>query len=168
MQQIYSQFRDDHPLVQMIKQCLGSFPKDRPSIHQVVQLLERARREIDDAECHVDRLVLVQKVKEQNQQIESHELQIPPKNQRIGALQREVQSQEQKKNDQIASVEKNAQLVQENHQLTQENHQVMQKNHQVTQEIHGVTLENQSLKAEAEQLKKQLMVSDGIRICLHK
>ena len=152
MQQIYRQFCDIHPLVQMIKQCLGSFPKDRPSIHQVVQLLEQARSEIDDAECHMDRLVLVQTVKEQNQQIESHELQILSKNQRIRTLQQEMQSQEQEK---IASVEKkNTELVHENQQLTQENHRV--------------TLENQSLKAEVKWLKKHLMVSNGIHVCMHK
>ncbi len=78
----------------------------------MVQLLERARGEIDDAECHMDRLMLVQTVKEQNQQIESHELQILSENQHIGALQREVQSQEKGKHYQIASVEKqNTQLA---------------------------------------------------------
>ena len=158
MQKIYRQFQDDHPLVQMVKRCLKSFPEDRPSIHQVVQLLERARGEINDAECHMDRLVLVQTVKEQNQQIQSHELQILSKNQHIGALQREVQSQEQEKNDQIASVEKkNTQLVQENQQLTQEIQQL-------TQEIQQLTQENQSQKAEIERLRKQVSVSNGMCI----
>ena len=157
MQKIYNQFRDGHPLVQMIKRCLKSFPEDRPSIHQVVQLLERARGEIDDAECHMDRLVLVQTVQEQNQQIESHELQILSKNQHIGALQQEVQSKEQEKN----AVEKqNTQLVQENHQLTQENHRVTQENHELTRE-------NQSQKAEIEWLRKQVSVSNGICVYLH-
>ena len=168
MQKIYSQFQDDHPLVQMIKRCLKSFPEDRPSIHQVVQLLERARGEIDDAECHMDRLVLVQTVKEQNQQIESHELQTLSKNQHIGTLQREVQSKEQEKNDQIASVEKkNTQLVQENQQLTQEIRQLTQENHRLTQENHQMTQENQSQKAEIERLRKQVSVSNGICVYLH-
>ena len=168
MQKIYSQFRDDHPLVQMIKRSLKSFPEDRPSIHQVVQLLEWARGEIDDAECHMDRLVLVQTVKEQNQQIESHELQILSKNQHIGALQQEVQSKEQEKNDQIASVEKrNTQLVQENQQLTQEIRQLTQENHRLTQENHQMTQENQSQKAEIERLRKQVLVSNGICVYLH-
>ena len=145
MQQIYRQFHDDHPLVQMIKQCLGSFPKNRPSIHQVVQLLERARGEIDDAECHMDRLVLVQTVKEQNQQIESHELQILSKNQRIGTLQQEMQSKEQEFLLKVASVEK-------------ESTKVVQKK---IQEI-------QSLKAENEWLRKQVSVSHiaNMIVCL--
>ena len=166
MQKIYSQFSGDHPLVQMIKRCLKSFPEDRPSIHQVVQLLERARGEIDDAECHMDRLVLVQTVKEQNQQIESHELQILSKNQHIGTLQREVQSKEQEKNDQIASVEKN--MGQEIQHLTQENHRVTQENHRMAQQNHQLTRENQSQKAEIERLKKQVSVSNGISVYLHK
>ena len=139
MQKIYSQFSDDHPLVQMIKRCLKSFSEDRPSIHQVVQLLERARGEIDDAECHMDRLVLVQTMKELNQQIKSKELQILSKNKHIGTLQQEMQSKQQEKNDQIPSVEKkNTQLVQE----------------------------NKSLKAEVMWLKKQLLVSNGIYTCM--
>ena len=166
MQKIYSQFRDDHPLVQMIKRCLKSFPEDRPTIHQVVRLLEQARGEIDDAECHLDRLVLVQTVKEQNQQIESHELQILSKNQHIGALQREVQSKEQEKNDQIASVEKK--MGQEIQQLTQENHRVTQENHRMAQQNHQLTRENQSQKTEIERLKKQVSVSNGICVYLHK
>ena len=180
MQKIYSQFSGDHPLVQMIKRCLKSFPEDRPSIHQVVQLLERARGEIDDAECHMDRLVLVQTVKEQNQQIQSHELQVLSKNQHIGTLQREVQSKEQEKNDQIASVEKNMgqeiqhltqenhRVTQENHRVTQENHRMAQQNHQLTRENHQLTRENQSQKAEIERLKKQVSVSNGICVYLHK
>ena len=141
MQKIYSQFRNDHPLVQMIKRCLKTFSEDRPSIHQVVQLLERARGEIDDTECHMDRLVLVQTVKELNQQIESKELQILSKNEHIGTLQQEMQSKQQEKNDQIASVKKkNTQLVQE----------------------------NKYLKAEVEQLKKQFLVSNGIHVRLPK
>ena len=139
MQQIYSQFHNDHPLVQMIKQCLGSFPRNRPSIHQVVQLLERARGEIDDAECHMDRLVLVQTVKEQNQQILS-------KNQHIGTLQREMQSKEQDFLLKAASVEK-------------ESTRVVQKNHQLVQE-------NQSLKAENEWLRKQVSVSHSKHDCI--
>ena len=159
MQKIYSEFRDDHPLVQMIKRCLKSFPEDRPSIHQVVQLLEQARREIYDAECHMDRLALVQTIKEQ---IESRELQILSKNQCIETLQREVQSKIQKKNDQIASVEKkNTQMVQEIQKVTQENHQVTHEYHHLTQENHRLTQKNQSLKAENEQLRKQVLVSNG-------
>ena len=89
MQKIYSQFRDDHPLVQMIKRCLKSFPEDRPSINQVVQLLEQARGEIDDAECHMDRLVLVQTVKKQNQQI----LSVTQENQSLKAENEQLREQ---------------------------------------------------------------------------
>ena len=158
MQKIYSQFRDDHPFVQVIKQCLGSFPKNRPSIHQVVLLLERARGEIDDAECHMDRLMLVQMVKEQNQQIESLQLKNLSKNQRIGALHVEMQSKEQElleMNDNIVSVEgTNTQLVQQNHHLTEENYQLTQ--------------ENQSQRVEIEQLRRQVSVSNCTLVCLYE
>ena len=40
MQKVYGQLREGHPLIQMIEQCLENFPEDRPTIQQVVQLVE--------------------------------------------------------------------------------------------------------------------------------
>ena len=47
MAMIYSQLREKHPLLQMIEGCLD-FPEDRPSIREVLSLLEQARAEIRD------------------------------------------------------------------------------------------------------------------------
>ena len=114
MQKIYSQFSGDHPLVQMIKQCLKSFPEDRPSIHQVVQLLERARGEIDDAECRMDRLMLVQRVKELTSSVFS-------KDQEIELLHHQTKSV-QTENTQLVQ-----QLIQQNQELTRQNLRLMQE-----------------------------------------
>ena len=64
MQLVYDQFRCDHPLVQMIKQCLRNNPRARPIIQQVMQLLEQARAECYDVDCHMDKLQLIQTTKE--------------------------------------------------------------------------------------------------------
>ena len=56
---IYSQLRENHPLLQMIERCLD-FPEDRPSIRQVVHLLEQARDEDRDDQMDMNKLELVQ------------------------------------------------------------------------------------------------------------
>ena len=89
MQMIYCQFHEDHPLVQMIKRCLKSLPKDRPTVHQVLQLLKQARAEIDDAECVMERLELVGMVKAKSQEIESKEEELRHKNQQIKSMEKE-------------------------------------------------------------------------------
>ena len=47
MRMIYRQLRENHPLLQMIEGCLD-FPEDRPSICEVLRLLEEARAEVRD------------------------------------------------------------------------------------------------------------------------
>ena len=59
MRMIYSQLRENHPLLQMIERCLD-FPEDRPSIRQVVHLLEQARAEDRDEQMDMNKLELVQ------------------------------------------------------------------------------------------------------------
>ena len=59
MRMIYSQLRENHPLLQMIERCLD-FPSDRPSIRQVVHLLEQARAEARDDQMDMNKLELVQ------------------------------------------------------------------------------------------------------------
>ena len=71
MQLIQSQFREGHPLIQMIKRCLKNLPEDRPTIHEVVQFLEQARAEIDDGEYDVSKLALVQTLSQQTELLQS-------------------------------------------------------------------------------------------------
>ena len=59
MRMIYSQLRENHPLLQMIERCLD-FPEDRPNIRQVVHLLEQARAEDRDDQMDMNKLELVQ------------------------------------------------------------------------------------------------------------
>ena len=58
MQIIYRQLRDNHPLVQMIERCLD-FPENRPSIHEVICLLEQARAEERDKQTEMKKLELL-------------------------------------------------------------------------------------------------------------
>ena len=58
MTMIYSQLREKHPLLQMIEGCLD-FPEDRPSIREVLSLLEQARAEIRDEQTDMNKLELL-------------------------------------------------------------------------------------------------------------
>jgi len=140
MQKVHSQFRSDHPLVQMIKRCLKSFPEDRPSVHQVVQLLERARGEIDDAECHMDRLMLVSTVKELSSNALCMEQEIELKEQELLCKKHEIE----------ATIKNNSKLVEEKIELMQQNKELMERVH--------------FQMAQMEQLRKQLTVSNEIYI----
>ena len=57
------QLRGDHPLIQLIQQCLQNVPAERPSIRKVLDLLEEARAGIRVEE--IDRNHLVQIVQNQ-------------------------------------------------------------------------------------------------------
>ena len=64
MQKIYGQLRKNHPLLQMIEQCLD-FPEDRPSIHEVLHLLDQARAEERDEQMEMNKLELVRALQSQ-------------------------------------------------------------------------------------------------------
>ena len=52
------QLREKHPLLQMIEGCLD-FPEDRPSIREVLRLLEEARAEVRDEQTDMNKLELL-------------------------------------------------------------------------------------------------------------
>ena len=58
MRMIYRQLRENHPLLQMIEGCLD-FPEDRPSIREVLRLLEEARAEVRDEQTDMNKLELL-------------------------------------------------------------------------------------------------------------
>ena len=60
MKMIYSQLREQHPILQMIKSCLGIRPEYRPRISEVLCLLEQARAENRDEQTEMNKLELLQ------------------------------------------------------------------------------------------------------------
>ena len=71
MQNIYSQLRMGHPLIQMIQQCLHNEPAKRPGIRDVLQLLVRARVDVRDEVSDMNKLDLLHSVGEKTKQIEA-------------------------------------------------------------------------------------------------
>ena len=64
MRTIYRQLREKHPLLQMIEGCLD-FPEDRPSIREVLRLLEEARAEVRDEQTDMNKLELLRALQTQ-------------------------------------------------------------------------------------------------------
>lgn len=44
----HERLRDDHPFLQIIQRCLHNFPDNRPSINEVLQLLNGVKADFDD------------------------------------------------------------------------------------------------------------------------
>ena len=64
MRMIRRQLREKHPLLQMIEGCLD-FPEDRPSIGEVLHLLEEARAEVRDEQTDMNKLELLRALQTQ-------------------------------------------------------------------------------------------------------
>ena len=59
------QLRGDHPLIQLIQQCLQNVPAKRPNIHEVLHLIEVAKGEFRDEGSERNREELVQSLQSQ-------------------------------------------------------------------------------------------------------
>ena len=77
MREVTRQFREGHPLVQMIQRCLKNRMRERPSIQQLMGWLEEARAEVQDGEYDANKLSLAQLLHSRNQQ--QQQLQIDQK-----------------------------------------------------------------------------------------
>ena len=60
-----SQLCGDHPLIRLIQKCLQNRPQKRPSIHEVLGLLEEARAGIRDKESERKKRELVRALETQ-------------------------------------------------------------------------------------------------------
>ena len=61
---IYSQLREEHPLLRVIEGCLD-FPEERPSIREVLRLLEEARAEVREEQTDMNKLELLRALQSQ-------------------------------------------------------------------------------------------------------
>ena len=62
----YGQLRGDHPLIQLIQQCLQNVPVKRQSIREVLALIELTRGEIGNEVCDRNKEELVRALQNQS------------------------------------------------------------------------------------------------------
>ena len=143
MQEVRRQFREGHPLVQMIQRCLNNIIEERPTILQVMGWLEEARAEVEDGEYDVNKLSLAQLLQSRNLHIQQQ--------QQENRIQRENIQQQLQEN---RSLRENIQ------QQLQENRSLREQNDVQKAQIRSLEEQNQSLQAEIAALKQLPKVCD--------
>ena len=119
MQEVRRQFREGHPLVQMIQRCLKNRMRERPTIQQVMGWLEEARAEVEDGEYDTNKLSLAQLLQSRNQEnrsqrenIQQQQQEIRSQRENIQQQQQEIRSLREQKDAQIQSLEEQNQSLQ--------------------------------------------------------
>ena len=95
MREVTRQFREGHPLVQMIQRCLKNRMRERPSIQQVMGWLEEARAEVQDGEYDVNKLSLAQLLHSRNLHIQQQQQEMDQQQQQIDQQQQQIDQQQQ-------------------------------------------------------------------------
>ena len=66
IQLLHQQLGDQHPLVQLVKQCLHNTPSRRPSTRELLQQLENMRAQIVDPYEHLTKLEAMRMLREKD------------------------------------------------------------------------------------------------------
>ena len=95
MQQIHRLLREGHPLIQMIQRCLKNRIRERPTIHAVLAFLEQARAVVQDGECDLSKLELVQTLRQKTQLIQAKDERIERREGENRSLSQQLAGKEQ-------------------------------------------------------------------------
>ena len=118
MQKIERQLREEHSLILMIQNCLKNLPRQRPLIGRVIEFLSQAMGEIQDEEGDMNRLELVQSLREKTQLIQSKDEEIRSLSEQNRSFREQIHSLEEEKNSLAHQVtEKDAAMEQLRRQL---------------------------------------------------
>ena len=119
MQQIHRLLREGHPLIQMIQRCLKNRIRERPTIHAVLEFLEQARAEVQDGECDMSKLELMQTLRQnaqliqaKDERIERREGEIRSLSQRLAGKDWVIQSKEKEIQQLQSSLDSRLQQIQ--------------------------------------------------------
>ena len=104
MQQIHRLLREGHPLIQMIQRCLKNRIRERPTIHAVLEFLEQARAEVQDGECDMSKLELVQTLRQKTQLIQAKDEQIERREGENRTLSQQLAQVIRSKDDEIRTL----------------------------------------------------------------
>ena len=143
MQEVRRQFREGHPLVQMIQRCLKNRLRERPTIQQVMGWLEEARAEVEDGEYDVLSLA---------QLLQSRNLHIQQQQQENRSLTENVQQQQQENRSLTENVQ---QQQQENRSLRENVQQQQQEVRSLRENVQQQQQENRSLRENVQQQQQE-------------
>ena len=101
MQTIYSQLRKDHPLIEMIEQCLSNLPEDRPRVGAVLTLIDQARAESKGDEYNLSKLGLIQAL---NQLVQARDQFIQEKMEEIQSLEQQIEHMSEQIESQLTQI----------------------------------------------------------------
>ena len=119
MREVTRQFREGHPLVQMIQRCLKNRMRERPSIQQVMGWQEEARAEVQDGEYDVNKLSLTQLLHSRNLHIQQQRQEMEQQIQQNGKEIRSLREQNDVKDAQILSLEEQIRSLRSKKQVCQ-------------------------------------------------
>ena len=115
MREVTRQFREGHPLVQMIQRCLKNRMRERPSIQQVMGWLEEARAEVQDGEYDVNKLSLAQllhsNIQQQRQEIRKKDREIQSLGEQNDVKDAQIISLEERNHSLSAALKQVCQLL---------------------------------------------------------
>ncbi len=86
--QLHQQLGQDHPLVRLIKRCLGNDPAHRPSAEEVLQRLEQV--EIEDPYQHLTKLEMIRLIEGKEEEVARKVEEIREKEMEIGQNREEI------------------------------------------------------------------------------
>ena len=155
MQKIERQLREEHPLILMIQNCLKNLPRQRPLIGRAIEFLSQARREIHDEMGDMNRLELVQSLREMTQLIQSKDEEIrsfSEQNRSLGGQNRSLGEQNR------SFGEQNRFLGEQNRSLREQNRSFREQIRSLNSRINSLGHQVTEKDAEMEQLRRQFQV----------
>ena len=169
MQKIERQLREEHPLILMIQNCLNNLPRQRPLIGRAIEFLSQARGEIQDEEGDMNRLELVQSLREKTHLIQSKDEEnrsFSEQNRSLGEQVRSFSEQNRSLGEQVRSFsEQNRSLGEQVRSFSEQNRSLgeqvcsfSEQNRSFREQICSLETRNHDKDAEMEQLRSQLQV----------
>ncbi|CAI8046583.1 Probable tyrosine-protein kinase DDB_G0283397 [Geodia barretti] len=145
------QLRGDHPLIRLIQQCLHNGPHKRPSIREVLRLLEEARAGARDSGWEE---VQAAQTQPRNQSSE-RDLQS-----RVQELQQQLQQQLQSRNQENADLQSSNQELHSRNQakdreLAEARQQLRRKEEELARQGAELTRAEETIRREQQQLRQK-------------
>ena len=190
IQQIQQKFGHQHLLVIIIERCLHNNPRQRPTVSNILQTLERAKAEIPDHYGKLNRIQMEQVLEERKEEIVQLQQEVGSFRLEVGSLQQQLEHQQmhveskelqllseilsqkqklQSKDRELQSKDQNLQskdqdLQSKCRELQSKDQELQSKNHQLDQKNWELELNNRKLQYKDQQLQSQLVEIRNLRV----